>query len=191
MGRVTKFDNTMQSRILELASLGYSLTDISKLLSVSRNTLHRWIRKYDLKQQIDDIEHDVMRSTIKRGLIKLAEGVKTVEESIKTIEEDDAGRPVERVQRIKELPPSEKAIQILASHYDKRFGNALDNDAKHLITHDINVNIMSQRELNELRQLNVLDAECRTVSSESNAELLPETINDATPPNSEQEQESK
>ena len=165
MGRITKFNNTMRSQLLEYASLGYNLMECAKLLGVHRNTLTRWIAKYDLQQHLDDIERDLMQGTIKRGLIALAEGVKIEETTIKFIEDDDAGRPIEKTQRVKNMPPSEKAIQILASHYDKRFGSALDNDSKQHVTHDINVNIMSQRELAELRQLNVLDAECRELEA--------------------------
>lgn len=177
MGRVTKYDVNMQCRILEYAALGYNLSEIAALLKVSRNTLHRWIKIHDLKRHLDTIDQDLMRGTIKRGLIALAKGVKIEDETIKFVEEDDAGRPVEITRRTKLLPPSEKAIQILARRYEREFSDALEDDSKHKsITHDINVNIMSQRELNELRKLNPLDdavdAECRELNDPDDTERL-------------------
>lgn len=169
MGRISKFNNEMRCRLLEYASLGYNLTECAKLMGVHRNTLTRWIKNNDLQRHIDDIEQDLMRGTIKRGLIALAEGVKIEEEQIKSIESDDAGKPIEITRRVKNMPPSEKAIQILAAHYDKRFGAASSDSEHKSITHDINVNIMSQRELAELRQLNPLgaiDAEYHEVASD-------------------------
>ena len=156
MGRISKFNNVVFSRICELYSLDYSLTEIAKMLGVSRNTLHRWIKNNNMRPTLDTIDKELMQGTIKRGLRALAEGVTTTEETIKTIEEDDAGRPVERTQRIRKLAPSEKAIQILARRYDKDFSDALQDSSdgtKHQVTHDINVNVMSMRDLSKLNAL--------------------------------------
>jgi len=168
---ILKYDSAMSSRIIELFGLGYNKTEVAKLLTISRSTLDVWIKKYDLSTNIEKAETDFMRNAITRGLVALAEGAKSTECVKEYTEEDEHGKIVRTIEKVRILPPNEKAIQILSKKYAKIFSDTVQDDtsATHL-TLSINPNAMSLREIQQLnassnplgaqRQAEVVDAEC-------------------------------
>ena len=169
---VYKYDSAMRSRIIELASLGYSDTSISTMIGVARSTLSRWITRYELRAAMDQAETDLASDTIKRGLAALSSGAKATE----TIEEynefydsgelDKDGKPIMNIKKItrktKQLAPNEKALEIYARKYAPKFAAkdvaALESKSS-ILTLNVNHSGMSQRELQEHRRatLNPLD----------------------------------
>ena len=159
MPRISKFNPVMASRIIELCSLGYGKTHIAKLLDVSRSTLDMWISKHALQDRMRTAKYDYMRNTIERGLVALSE--------------DDAGRVIRVTEKVRILPPNEKAIQILCKKYAKVFAtDAVHEDAAPHLTLSINTNAMSLREIQQLNASSnplgdaskVIDAECNDVT---------------------------
>jgi len=143
-----KYDGAVGSRIVELASLGYSLADSANLLNVHRNTLTRWIKKFDLTSRMASAETDLMRSTIKRGLKALSEGASSTETIRETIEDDGEGNIVKVTEKVRRLAPNEKAIQILAQRYAKEFSKSELEEIGKTLNISLNTSNMSIRELN-------------------------------------------
>lgn len=168
---IIKYDSNTASRLIELSGLGYNKTEISKMMRVSRVTLDRWIKKYDLKEAMSQAESDFMRNAIKRGLTALSEGAKTTESLREYTEEDEEGKIVRVTEKIRILAPSEKAIQILSKKYAKEFADAVheEDKAAHLVLH-VNPNAMSLREIQQLNASSnplgaaSIETECVTVS---------------------------
>ena len=164
-----KFDNVLKSRILELASLSYSTTDIAKLLDIHRMTLHRWIVKHKLKDLMNNAEEEVMRSTIKRGLVALSQGATSQETTKEFLSEDAMGQVVKTTERIKIDAPNHKAIQILSQKYDKAFQvNAVDHEPSSSLTLNVNMSGYTMRELQCVKSPlgSIVDAESQVVDDE-------------------------
>lgn len=153
MGRISKYNLAIESRIIEMYANQWSLTAIAKSLGVSRNTLHRWVNKFNLQARLDAARGELMHDVVRSGRMKLARGITVTERTTKRIELDAEGQPIEVTERSKELPPCDKSLTIIAKRYDKEFGDASDTDNTKSLTHDINVNIMTRRELRELNAL--------------------------------------
>lgn len=179
MPNISKFNNVVASRIIELSGLGYNKTEICKALRIARSTLNMWIDKYNLAEPMQTADNDMVRGSIKRGLVALAEGAKTTENIREYTEEDSTGRIIKSTEKIRMLAPCEKAIKILSKKYAKEFSDAVHTDtdnAKHL-TLDVNVNTLSLREVQDMRRtesvLDCVEAEATDITEES--ESLPPT----------------
>ena len=131
---------------------------------------------YTSQSAIDMMKNhiDYMRNTIERGLVALSEGATSTDSVKEYTEEDDAGRVIRVTEKVRILPPNEKAIQILCKKYAKVFDtDAVHEDAAHNLTLSINTNAMSLREIQQLNASSnplgdaskVIDAECNEVTS--------------------------
>lgn len=174
MGRgLVKYNQIMISRILELASKGYTDSAISDLLGITRSTLYRW-KKRDkkLSDNIEKMRNEGINSIINSGLIALAQGVELKETIRETIEFDENNNPIRIKEKITKHPPKEKAIEILARKYAPELN--INND-KEITINTINIDSMSHKELLEYRKANnVLDAEYHEVATD-----IPRPIKDA------------
>lgn len=146
--KIVKFNDVVASRIIELSSLGYSPTEVSKLLNVSRTTLWRWIKRHDLEERMQLAESDMMKGAIKRGLVALSEGAKSTDMTKEYVSEEN-GQIVKVTEKIRTLAPNEKAIQILSQKYDKVFSQAeiTDDSNNSKVSININTSAMTIREL--------------------------------------------
>jgi len=182
MPRVLKYDSNTASRIIELASLGYGVTASAKLLGVTRNTLHRWIKRNDLTERMRTAENDYMKSTIKRGLVALSEGAKateTIRESIETCE--TTGKVTKVTEKIRTLPPNEKAIQILAQSYAKVFSKTEIEE----INKSLNINLINTSEMT-LRELQAIPSPLGAISVDATCEEVVDS-GDLGPPEEDSE----
>lgn len=169
MGRPTKFNAIVRIELLELYSRGYDYGTIANAMNVSRQVIHLWINKHNLRKELDEARSNSAKECIEVGLRKLASGVKEEEESDKymftrkatrlitqddgTIEEEEYVQLVERTNKRKSKPPEVKAIEVLARKYSKEF------DPKS-IESDIGTKILegfTMRELQEARKDNPID----------------------------------
>ena len=161
---VYKFDSAMRSRIIELASLGYSKTSMSKMIGVARSTLDRWIDRYSLKEAMETAETDIASDTIKRGLAALSVGAKATETIEEYTEEYDTGKldednnPIMSIKKIirktKQLAPNEKALEIYARKYEKAFAQKdveLLESKTSILVLGVNTSNMTQRDLQKHR----------------------------------------
>jgi IS30 family transposase len=152
MGIITKYSFEVRSRVLELAYKGYTTNEIVDLIGVSRNTFERWLKKDErFKKALVKIRAKMTRSVIETSLGKLAQGVEVREVIDEYYTENSSGEKVKRIVKTKQLPPNEKAIQILAQKYDAKFANNSNNLESNKNRIDININTsgMNLRELQE------------------------------------------
>jgi predicted transcriptional regulator len=162
---LVKYNQVMISRILELASKGYSDCDIAKLLGITRSTLYRWKKRDNrLSDNIEKMRSEGINSIINSGLIALAQGVELKETIKETIEFDENNNPIRIKEKVTKHPPKEKAIEILARRYAPELAIS---DKRESTTNIINIDSMSHKELLEYRKANnVLDAEYKEVATD-------------------------
>ena len=167
-----KFDQIVMSRIIEMASLGYSKTEIALTLGVHRNTLCRWIQRYELKDAMNQAENDLAQGTIKRALRQLAEGGESKETVTQYVETGEDGVERQITQRVKKDAPSHKAVEIYARRYDKSFApSQVAIDTPSQLTLNVNTSAMSLRDLQSLHAesnnpLGAIDTSCQVVGSD-------------------------
>jgi len=193
-----KFDNVTMSRMVELSSLGYSRTEIAQTLGVHRNTITRWVNRYNLEETMRQAEYDLAQGTIKRALRQLAEGGESIETVTHHTETDDNGVERQVTTRVKKDAPSHKAVEIYARRYDKSFTQDVIDDTKNqVLTLNVNHSAMSLRELQQdavhnNNPLGALDTTCHEVkrsveSNESNTMSLREVALSLDPPQEDSE----
>ena len=161
MPNITKFDNSTLLAIVKHYSEGMSISKIAGELGVHRNTIGNWIKKHDLWEQLKAAKIEFMASEIESNLRNAARGAKTIEV---TEYYDDEGNLKSKIKREKIEAPDLRANQALSRRYAPEFSDAESNNNDKTKSIDINVNVMSQRELAELRKLNALDAEYKVVA---------------------------
>lgn len=162
---VYKYDGVVRSRIIELASQGYTMHSIATMIGVHRNTLSIWVNKYGLKEVLRKAREEGINSIINNGLIALARGVEVVTTTEERVELDDNGMPTKIKVSTTKHAPKEKAIELLA----KRYAPELDvSHTKQTTTHVVNIDSMSYKEILEYRSKhNVLDAEYQELDAPS------------------------
>ena len=170
MGRAAKFNAVVKNSMIELYAQGYDIGHISKLCNVSRQAMHYWIKKYELRELMDNARSESAKECIEVGLRKLALGseesnssdefvtsrvikLKVINEDSGEIEEVEKVIPVKRIVKKKIKPPEVKAIEVLARKYYKEF------DA-HSEDRELTTKILegfTMRELQEARKDNPID----------------------------------
>lgn len=185
MGGVTKYSGVMRANIMELYARGYSLQSCADYVGISKRTIQYWIKKYDLKEEMEAIRDGRAKHSIEVGLRRQAEGAEEVivEKSfttnrvmeIKEIDEDTGivskkkkNVPVNKTVKKKILPPSVKAIEVLSRKYSPEF----DPKAEERELTSKLLDGFTMRELQEARTSNpidkgkYIDAEFTQLSSE-------------------------
>lgn len=162
---LVKYNQVMISRILELASKGYTDSAIADLLGITRSTLYRWKQRDNkLSINIERMRNEGINSIINSGLLALAQGVELKETIKETIEFDENNNPIRIKEKVTKHPPKEKALEILARRYAPELAIS---DKRETTTNIINIDTMSHKELLEYRKANnVLDAEYKEVASD-------------------------
>lgn len=188
MARPSKFNAIYKRDILQLYGEGYSLDRIASLCCISRNTLHLWIKKYGLKEEMETLRESTAKECIEVGLRKLASGSseKTIQDKYitnkiikKTIYNEETGEneevekviPVERTSTLREKAPDSKAIEVLARKYYKDF----DNKAEERELSSKILEGFTMRELQEARKdnpLNYIEADYKPVEEEDDEESV-------------------
>ena len=159
---IYKWSLNTRSEIIRLYGLELqSISSISLILGISRSTLNYWIKKYNLKPDMELLREESVKSSILKGLVKNASGAESIEEKQEYIEEIN-GQPVKITKTIKRDKPCSKSIQVLARKYEKPLSDnrtLTDNEA----ANNLNINIgkldyhgMSMRELVDSSSSSVL-----------------------------------
>ena len=148
MARPTKITPYLKSRIKELYILGYPLVEISRLTDVHFNTLYRFSKADpEFFEKLDRVKEQRFQGIIELGLSQLAQGTEVQELSEAWVEELPDGTAVKKTKTTKSIPPSVKAIEVLARKYNKIFSsNELKQINNLLITTE---NTVTMRELLE------------------------------------------
>lgn len=169
MGRPTKYNARYKADIIGLYAEGYSLDRIAELCGISRMTLHHWIKKYELREEMDARRSGLAKECIEVGLRKLAKGAKEENRVEKfvfyrkatrleiqedgTEEEVEYMQPVEATRKIKVHIPESKAIEILARKYHKE----LDPKSEERDFTEKLLESFTMRELQEAKANNPID----------------------------------
>lgn len=156
MGRL-KIDVYFYAKVKELYSLGYTFTEIARMLGIAQNTLSQHVtKKQGFKEECKQERKEKLKGVIERGLRTLAEGTKVEEYQETTYSTDELGNRIKEVKTVKEIPPNVKAIEVLSRKYDKIFTN------KELTQINNTINLeapASFRELIDYKELTAIDAE--------------------------------
>lgn len=183
---VYKYDNLTMSRIIELFGSGYSIVEIATLLGVHRNTVDRWIKRYNLKPLMVKSRTELAQGVIERALRSLSEGAKSeeiIEEYVKEVDTgklDEDGKPiistVKVTKKMKQLAPDAKALEIYSRKHEKDFAQKDVHNIEGITTNNIliangiNTSDMTLRDIQKHRiaSANPLDV-VETTSSEVDA----------------------
>lgn len=169
--RPTKYNRLIETDILALYAEGYTITFIAKRLRVTRKTLQTWIKKYDLREEMEKLREDEAKQAIEAGLLKLAKGTEdeTLTEKYvtnrvatikvfneETLEQEEVTKniPVEKTYQKKIKAPDSKAIEILSRKYAKEFDPKSEE-------RELTTNILegfTMRQLQEARKNNPIDS---------------------------------
>ena len=155
---IVRYNFEVRLKLIELSLRGLNNTDIAKVLGVHPLTISRW-RKKDSKldQIMTNNRLEAMRTTLESGLLKLSSGSTLEEQTIEEAYIDENNKAIKKIKKIKEIPPSEKAIEILARKYDKELsksGNIIEGSGA--LNININTSGMSLRELQDMNSSNPL-----------------------------------
>ena len=181
---LSKFTPVVKNSIVELYGQGYNIETIAKACGVTRQAIHYWIKKFDLREELDEARTNSAKESIEVGLRKLASGVKEeliedefvynrrstrlVEDEDGEIIEEEYLQSVNRKVKTKVKPPEVKAIEVLARKYYKEF----DHKAEERELTSKVLEGFTMRELQEARKNNPIDrgkyieAEFQELSSE-------------------------
>ena len=154
--KVIKYDASFRIEAIKLAAQGLTLSEISELLGIHRNTMSTW-RKRDknFKKILDEARSQGMNHIIETGLRKLAQGVKREETTTESVDDND-GNPIRRRVRTIEDAPSVKAIEVLARRYAKEYTS--DDAAPIVSVLSINHDTASLREVQDMMRQSPIEA---------------------------------
>lgn len=163
-----KYDLMMRARIIEYSLKGYNLQQIYTLLGISRATLSRWIKKYNLKDAIEAAKSEFMKDLVEEVLIDKARGSESSETIEEFMREREDGTLVKTTVKTRKHPKCEKSAQIIAKKYAVEYSEKAEvsQGATNINIQLPNTSGMSKRELQDFTSsspLGAIDAEYSVV----------------------------
>jgi transposase-like protein len=131
----------MEIKALELRRQGHSIASISRQLAISNQTLRNWLNGcVSFNKQFEIASSEVYEELLETNLVKLAKGYEQREVTREYVTEEyinDELISVKKIERIKEVAPDLKTLQILA----RRYAKDLDDTKREIIDEHINIKI--------------------------------------------------
>lgn len=125
-------------RILMKVSDGLSFANACRVNGISHHTGLQWCTKDKAwKTRLGRIKEGYMKQLVEDLIIDAARGgTEVVEEMHTWVEENEFGEKIQKTRKVRKIPPSEKAMQLLAKKYHKDFTGTDIN-----INHEIGITI--------------------------------------------------
>jgi len=113
--KVVRYNSRVQASIFQLYAQGHSYKAISIVFGVHTQTVHYWVKKYNLGDRLKALKQEYMSNLVESKLHDLATGEAESSETTHHTYNDE-GQCI-TTAKVKKLAPSEKALKMLANRY--------------------------------------------------------------------------